>query len=930
MITSTRCIRSAVKYKKFFHSHPSEVCLAQLIVARISEQSDRPNGSMGSIALDDPLDMHFDYTPKDFLADSQQDTQDWMANESPITKALQLGRRMVLSNKKPTKDGLEEVYGLFLQGVEDLTVKNIDNVIWILATLDLLKSKLAEELQKYILNNIQVLSPSQKAIIMWGFTKAGIRNSTFWDGMIANIDISSHMSHVDFAHTVWSLAKQRIYLNKVWEPLESEVQKIVDDIYTSINLSILIWSFARADKGSKFLWDRFEQNFQRMLDRMGVNSLSSCVWAFASRNTVPPKMEFVEEIILKNSDMKAHEITCFLYCFAKLKIGSLEVRKFLLDQIYSKLTNKTQNWSLVTVCTLVYSLGRIYPVDDKIWDSVEKLVINNKKEIALLEKEHQYMLLDGIGRSRRMKGDIGTFLEELALKLVNSNFEQESAAICWHFGVNYSGSDSFWASIKESASKNLPSLPPHNIAILFWALVKTDRLDKTMKTQILEVLLTQVDKLERDDLLQVLWCLGRLNIDPLVKTVIIKFKEKFVAGIDLEQKDCHQFAYTLSRVTHDDLLIEKAFWDLLNQMLLKSMPNFDEDGFVFLSATIANSIQNFSRQVLVDYDKFCSQNINNFKIQTVCKLGLSLLRHREKFPKIWEQIIAVVQEKSSELTSKDFAGEFLTKLFEYKIGGPEFLKDLDGKITANIGQSPKKPFLKIVNSFTKAKQGSPSFWDTCLLRAKALLESETMTGDDLFVIAISLGNRRKGDKGVWNQLEAKLGDHLDSITPLRTARIASLYLLNRKIDPKIWQLLLQRVSSSVEPISMRVLGFLYSNSLKSESVCQKDKLLVKSLIETKLLSEPNNFIENIDEINALEANVYSTFDNNFRIQLKETMAKFLESGEGKILNKPVRSQVEDKLEAFGNSVQRGDRPIKKTNGYNHSTKQPRKIIKSLS
>ena len=903
MLLSKSSARNAAKYINFSKYQIGGCMKKQLFLAHFSENLQSVTNHKRNLHFYEILDLAVEYAPKDILTDDSN--QHLSPTHDLITKTLQQARKIILSEKPASSEELNELSKAFTDGIQDLDINNVGEVVWSIANLKLLKGSLADSIQSFLLDNFHRVSQSQQAIIMWSLNKAGINDPELWKTITKNIDITSNIPQKELARIAWSLAKQRIYLDRVWDPIEIEIHKWIHDAKSSENLVIFIWSFALAGKGTKRLWDGFEQAIEQLFDNINTNSLIAYLWSYAYRNIPPFKIDRIEKNIMQQNNLDLHELASFLYCFTKLGIGSHEIKHFLTDQIRVVLNEQGEiKVSLPTISLLVYSFGKINMMSDEVWQLVEKRILDSKNQLSQLDKEHLLMLVDGVCRTKRLKGQLRGLVEKLALQMIHNGDEKSTSSILWSFSSNDSGSNEFWNEVKRFAIENVVSLPISNVSTLFWALVKTDQLEPQISNQIREVLSLKIDQLSGDDLRHLFWCLGRTPIDELSKELTRKLKRKVVKGIELDPKDLHLAAYSLARIDDDDPIVETEFWTVLNRIFLKELPKLNEDAFVFLSAVIGKQKDKFSSEVLLDYDNYCSKILKNFKSHSVAKIGLGLVRYHEQFPKIWKEIALVFQERHSDLVNLEFIGELLAKMVESNVGGPKFINQLDEWNTACLENASKKIFFKIMHVYIESKQGSPEFWNACMARSKVILEQENLNGDELYLIAMNLANRKKGDNSIWNLLEDKIAATFESIHPNRVARLASLYSLKHGLNPKLWRSLIEHVKNHVDSIQIRPLGILYSNMQKNFEIRQKEKHLVRALIENKLLKNSGQFAQNLHEFSKME-NIASAFESDFKIKLEKAMSDLLVSEEGKLLDNALKTRMQTDFKTFEKNMQTG-------------------------
>lgn len=783
-----------------------------------------------------------------------------------------------LSRKEQVQPELQaEIAETFLKNSKEFTGDNIHLVTWVLASFGILQKPLVDHIQDYILENMYLLTASQKATIIWAFTTANRGSTKFWQEITAKFTASSGMSASDCAHVVWGLTTQRMFSDDLWNPLGKAISNVLPNMDSEKDLAVIIWAFAKSNKGSHALWERFALKFELLAPKMDSNSLASCLWSFSHQGLTITKSTAIEAAASKLlGKMTPQEICCLLYAINKSKIGSSKLRKLVLEEIAFKLADSKTNWPTPILGMLVYSLGQLVPADEILQKAIQEKVVELKDHLLLAKKDSILTFLYGFSRFEKLTPEVISLLEELALKIIGNCKENEVAAIYTAFAKKNIGSKSFWNKIKHRYRKNLTTLGDQELTTLFWVLHKTHNLEPDFAWNIVYVLTNRANSIRGADLQRALLCLRNFRDEARAAPFISKIKTRFVNGENFGFPPNLETLLPLAQFPDKNVSVELAFWEKAKTIMDERVGNFTEEDYICAASILGENISRFSSTFLKLFDNNFSKIIPQTKIETVCFVTKRLGKHHKFFPKIIEAFESLIKEQALHITDNEVKATIVKSLYACDILDATLWSELEVHIVDNLNITTSSAFITIANYFARAKLGSFAFWTEVLQHIDKLLKYEKLSPNDLARLGNTLSQRRKGENVTWGLLEKRLVKCLPDISPPLLVVLAASYANIPKVSVEFWDMIFTRIKADFEFLPVRRLMVLYAKTLENTSISNEDKTWLKIGMQKKVLQETEQLPENIASL-AIFENIAPKLDKEFRVRLEKMVEDYLAS-----------------------------------------------------
>jgi len=717
-----------------------------------------------------------------------------------------------------------------VQKLPEFSIENVPVIVWALGKLNHLPQKIAVRVEEVVAEELQNLEPSEVAILMWGFAKMEKGSQGFWSQVIEHaVSIMPRMSVLDLQQMMWSLVKIQNSDFATWQAVETNTLKYVKNLENDQAISLIMMSFAKADRGSDKFWKRLETKFESAMGSLGEQALTNSLWALARRNKLLLiKSNSLEDLIIKKLYiLKDVEVVSICWAFIKLCKGSEDFWRQVSKRIKKILLNKKEDIELVTLCSCAWVLKNLRELDFENWRLLEKQILAKQYEI---NENHLYSVLGSFALKKQGSEELWRVFEAKTKDLLGQLDDKGLANMIWCFATRERGSPYLWKAFSEALVSQAPNMTEQGLVVSLWGLAKSRKIvDAASLEPVLEIVNERFDKLKPVDIGMLMWSLGKLSSKGRVtKEITGKVQALVQSESEMANIDFVQIVYALSELR----ACNAEEWANIENLLNERAENIKEEGWSLLVRAAAGHAQ-FSETFWDNVEQRIINNASKFSKNTLVGFMSDFFKKGHGSNLFWTTLEEEIKKKMEEVDDNSLA-ECTSVLSKRRISQNEFWVRVEEICLKRLDKMKVSPLVRLAHSFGASEKGSLALWNELQAKLKEILtDSRKLQKPALIQILLGFAKKKKGDHQFWNLLEKRVLEMLRSeeIKEKELLMIIKEFSRVRRGSRELWTKLIELFMANLQKVSFRtMLGAIRSlGYIKEIDETEKEMLYSKCL-----------------------------------------------------------------------------------------------------
>jgi len=625
---------------------------------------------------------------------------------------------------------------------------------------------------------------------------------------------------------IWALGKLNHLPDKIAERAEQVILQNLRELQPS-EVAILMWSFAKMEKGSAEFWSQIIEQAVSIMPRMSVLDLQQTTWSLAKiQNNDSEIWQAVETNTLKYLKNLENDqaLSLIMMSFAKMEKGSDRFWKRLESKFESlmeglreqALTNSLwalarRNKLLLIKSSSLESLiiRKLYTLKDievvsicwafiklckgsqdfwrKLSKRINKILASEKDQIELVTLCSCAWVLKNLGE---VNAENWKLLEGHILAKQNEVNENHLYSILASFALKRQGSDEMWRVFEAKTKSLLGKLDSKGLANVIWCFATREKGSQYLWKSFSEALASQAPNMTEQGLIISLWgfAKSRKSIEAqTLEPVLAIINERFG---QLKPVDIGMLMWSLGKLASKGKTTQEITAKVLELVLNEpEMANIDFVQIVYA----LSELRACTPEQWETIEKLVGERADKIQEEGWSLLGKAAAGNAEFSEAFWESLEQRVVHNAGKF-SKNTLVVFMSGFSKKRYGSNNFWTTLEEEIKKKMEELDDNSLAECTSVLSKRRISQNEFWiraeEICLERLNQMKVSP------LVRLAHSFGASEKGSIVFWNELQRKLKEILtDSRNIQKPALIQILlgFAKKKKGDHQFWNLLEKRV-----------------------------------------------------------------------------------------------------------------------------------------